>query len=117
MLQNGVDRELKVRLNERKYVRKSLLQLLFLLIWGSTQVRSYAPLQRPDIAFAITKMAQFAANPSQEHLDKALYICRYLVGTQNYALVFKGKSNEGLYVHTDSDCHNRHLYPTHMTCF
>lgn len=58
---------------------------------------------RPDIAFAVTKMAQFAANLSQEHLDKALYICRYLVGTSNYALIFKGRSNEGLYAHTDSD--------------
>lgn len=58
---------------------------------------------RPDIAFAVTKMAQFSVNPSQEHFDKALYICRYLAGTQNYALVFKGNSNEGLYAHTDSD--------------
>ena len=29
---------------------------------------------RPDIAFAVTKMSQFAANPSKEHLSKALYI-------------------------------------------
>ena len=35
---------------------------------------------RPDIAYAVTKMSQFAANPSCEHLDKALYICRYLAG-------------------------------------
>jgi hypothetical protein len=27
----------------------------------------------PDIAFAVTKLAQFAANPSKEHLDKAKY--------------------------------------------
>ena len=38
---------------------------------------------RPDIAFAVTKLAQFAARPSEEHLAKALYICRYLVGTRN----------------------------------
>ncbi|KAF8828358.1 hypothetical protein HHX47_DHR4000721 [Lentinula edodes] len=30
---------------------------------------------RPDISFAVTKLAQHAANPSQEHLNKALYIC------------------------------------------
>jgi hypothetical protein len=35
---------------------------------------------RPDIAFAVTKLSQHAANPSKEHLQKALYICRYLVG-------------------------------------
>ena len=35
----------------------------------------------PDISFAVTKMAQFAANPTEDHLSHALYICRYLVGT------------------------------------
>ena len=38
---------------------------------------------RPDITFAVTKLAQYAANPSQDHLDKALYICHYLMGTQS----------------------------------
>ena len=36
---------------------------------------------RPDIAFAVTKLAQFSANPSQEHFERAKYICRYFVGT------------------------------------
>jgi len=58
---------------------------------------------RPDIAFAVTKLAQFAANPSKEHLDKAKYILRYLAGTAKYALVYKGTSNKGLIAYTDSD--------------
>ena len=58
---------------------------------------------RPDIAYAVTKMSQFAVNPSREHLDKALYICRYLAGTSNYALVYDGLSNKGLLAYTDSD--------------
>ena len=58
---------------------------------------------RPDIAYAVTKLSQFSANPSREHLDKALYICRYLAGTPNYALVFDGPSNKGLVAYTDSD--------------
>ena len=41
---------------------------------------------RPDIAYAVTKLSQFSVNPSCKHLDKALYICRYLAGTLNYAL-------------------------------
>ena len=57
----------------------------------------------PDIVFAVTKLAQFAANPSKEHLDKARYIVRYLAGTANYALVFNGASNKGLIAYTDSD--------------
>ena len=43
---------------------------------------------RPDIAYAVTKMAQFAANPSEEHLTKALYICKYLAGMMNYKLQY-----------------------------
>lgn len=58
---------------------------------------------RPDIAYAVTKLSQFSANPSQEHLDKVLYICRYLVGTKNYALVFDGPSQQGLIAYADAD--------------
>src|SRR5258707_4523115 len=57
----------------------------------------------PDIAFAVTKLAQFAANPSKEHLDKAKYILRYLAGTAKHALVYNAASNKGLIAYTDSD--------------
>ena len=58
---------------------------------------------RPDIAFAVTKLAQYAANPSQDHLDKALYICHYLVGTQKYQLTYDGETGQGLMACADSD--------------
>ncbi|VDC06996.1 unnamed protein product [Peniophora sp. CBMAI 1063] len=58
---------------------------------------------RPDIAFAVTKLSQQAANPSDEHLNKALHVCRYLVGTKDYRLVFDGRSGEGIFAMTDSD--------------
>jgi len=58
---------------------------------------------RPDIAFAVTKLSQYTANPSREHLDKAKYILRYLSGTAKYALVYKGATNKGLIAYTDSD--------------
>ena len=38
-----------------------------------------------------------------DHLDRALYICRYLLGTSQYALVYDGKSNGGLVGFADSD--------------
>jgi hypothetical protein len=57
---------------------------------------------RPDIAYAVTKMAQFAANPSEEHLTKALYICKYLAGTTNYKLQY-GLKQQGLYAYADVD--------------
>jgi len=57
----------------------------------------------PDIAFAVTKLAQFAANPTEEHYKKAQYICRYLVGTKDYHLAYDGASGGGLQAHCDSD--------------
>jgi hypothetical protein len=56
----------------------------------------------PDICFAITKMSQFSANPSQEHLDKAMYICKYLAGTSRYALIYNGHSQKELMAYTES---------------
>ena len=58
---------------------------------------------RPDIAFAVTKLLQQAANPSEEHLTWVPYICRYLIGTSNYALVYDGPSDGGLMAYADSD--------------
>ena len=58
---------------------------------------------RPNITFAVTKMAQFAANPSKDHLNRVLYICHYLVGTQSYRLTYDGGAGQGLSTTTDSD--------------
>jgi hypothetical protein len=66
---------------------------------------------RPDISYAVTKLSQYSANPSREHLNAALHICRYLVGTRNYKLVYDGASKRGLIAYADSDWntdpHNR----------
>ena len=58
---------------------------------------------RPDISFTVIKLAQQAVNPSEEHINKVLYICKYLVGTKNYVLVFDGLLGSGLTACTDSD--------------
>ena len=58
---------------------------------------------RLDIAFAVTKLVQHAANPSKEHLEQVLYICRYLVGTSKYQLTYDGTSGEGISACADSD--------------
>jgi hypothetical protein len=57
----------------------------------------------PDIAFAVTKLAQYAANPSKDHYNKALYIVRYLCGTRKYSLVYDGNTQYGLLAYTDLD--------------
>ena len=46
---------------------------------------------------------QFASNPTEEHLGKVLYICYYLLGMPNYALVYDGPGNGGLLAYADSD--------------
>ena len=58
---------------------------------------------RPDIAFTVTKLAQYAARPNQEHLNKALYICHYLVSTKNYHLTYDGSFGLGLRACINSD--------------
>ena len=58
---------------------------------------------RPDLAFAVIRMSQFCANPSQEHLSRALYIVRYLGSTKNLALRFNGANHNGFLKYTDSD--------------
>jgi len=58
---------------------------------------------RPDIAYAVISLSKFTANPSELHLKKALYICKYLVSTKHYRLVYDGKAQKGLCAYTDSD--------------
>jgi hypothetical protein len=58
---------------------------------------------RPDIAFAVTKLAQQSANPTKDHLSKAKHILAYLNSTHNYTLDYDGKSGLGLVAFVDSD--------------
>ena len=58
---------------------------------------------RPDVAYPVTKMAQRAANPSQDHLNRTRHICHYLAGTSKYALVCNGNTNKGLVPCAGSD--------------
>lgn len=58
---------------------------------------------QPDLAFAVIKLSQYSANPSQDHLNKALYIICYLLTTHNYKLIFDGSSNSGFLAFCDSD--------------
>jgi len=58
---------------------------------------------RPDIAFAVIKMSQQSANPTEDHLQRALYILKYLQGTSNYQLTYEGNSNQSFIAYSDSD--------------
>ena len=58
---------------------------------------------RPDIAQAVIKMSQFSSNPLEEHLQKALYIVRYLTGTKNLCIKYDGASKAGYVAYSDTD--------------
>lgn len=57
---------------------------------------------RPDIAYAVSLVSRYSANPTQAHWNAVIRIFRYLRGTVHYELVYKGSLQE-LTGYTDSD--------------
>ena len=57
---------------------------------------------RPDIAFAVSNVAQFADNPGWAHWEAVKKIFRYLLGTQKLELVYGGEKR-GLVGYVDAD--------------
>ena len=57
----------------------------------------------PDITQAVIKMSQFSSNPSEDHLQKALYIMRYLLGTRPLCIKYDGASTTGFVAYSDTD--------------
>ena len=57
---------------------------------------------RPDISFAVSRLAQYSANPSPQHLRLAVYVLSYLVGTVERRLVYDGADGDGLHGYSDS---------------
>jgi hypothetical protein len=43
---------------------------------------------RPDIAFAVNRLASYTANPSLEHVGALKRILRYLSGTKSYGITY-----------------------------
>ena len=57
---------------------------------------------RPDISFAVSRLAQYAANPSPQHLKLAQYVLGYLAGTKDMCIQYNGATGEGLHGYSDS---------------
>ena len=57
---------------------------------------------RPDIAFAVSTVAQFSTYPGLIHWEAVKRIYRYLIGTKKLALTF-GMGKRGLEGFTDAD--------------
>ena len=56
-----------------------------------------------NIAYAITVLACQSTNSSEDHLNKVVYICCYLIRTWNYSLNYDSYSRLGIMACTDSD--------------
>jgi hypothetical protein len=57
---------------------------------------------RPDISFAVSHLAQYASNPSPQHMRLAKYVLAYLNGTADLRLRYDGARGEGLHGYSDS---------------
>ena len=58
---------------------------------------------RPDIAFAVTALSKHAANPLKDHLDKALHIGCYLLGTQSAYIKYDSSTSKDITACTNLD--------------
>ncbi|KAJ1699274.1 hypothetical protein LUZ63_007786 [Rhynchospora breviuscula] len=74
--------------------------LLYRTIVGMLQ---YATLTRPDLTFAVNKVSQFFAQPTDSHWQAVKRILRYLKGTIHMGLHFKPSSQLDLQVFCDAD--------------
>ena len=58
---------------------------------------------RPDIAFAVGKLARFCENPKDKHWIAVKRVLRYVAGTRDFRLLFTGSSPLELTGFSDSD--------------
>ena len=58
---------------------------------------------RPDIAYAVNRLASFTANPTLSHWNAAKRIIRYLKGTRDYGITYSKIEDPNDYVHGYSD--------------
>ncbi|UYV65269.1 hypothetical protein LAZ67_3003763, partial [Cordylochernes scorpioides] len=60
---------------------------------------------RPDMTFAVTKLAQFCSNPGERHWQAAKHILRYIQATKNVSLIYK-RGSDDILAFSDSDWAN-----------
>ncbi|KAH0729056.1 hypothetical protein KY289_000244 [Solanum tuberosum] len=73
---------------------------LYRQVIGSLQYLSFT---RPDICFAVNKLAQFRHSPSAKHWQATKRLLHYLKGTLTYGLHFKHGNSSQLLAYSDAD--------------
>ena len=67
---------------------------------GSLQ---YLQFTRPDLAFAVNKLAQFSSNPTEHHWSSLKRVLRYLKGIADYGIFLRRDSPVSLHAFSDAD--------------
>ena len=78
---------------------EALEQLPYQSVVGSLMY--LATCTRPDIAYAVGMLARFSSKPNRSHWVAAKRVLRYLKGTMNFGLFYKGGS--GVLRYSDAD--------------
>ncbi|KAG7547302.1 Reverse transcriptase RNA-dependent DNA polymerase [Arabidopsis suecica] len=63
----------------------------------------YITTTRPDLQFSVSLLSRFMSKPTVLHLQAAKRVLRYLKGTMEFGIWYKGGGNGELLVYTDSD--------------
>jgi len=87
---------LQIEPNSGAKTKEPYRELIGSLIWISTCTR-------PEIAFAVNKLAAFSNNPSDEHFKILKKILKYLKGTLALKLTFKRTNSEVILAYADAD--------------
>ena len=58
---------------------------------------------RPDIAFAVSSVAKYTSDPTDQHWKAVKHILRYLTGTVHYELMFSKKETAEVEGYSDAD--------------
>ena len=58
---------------------------------------------RPDIAFAVSQVAQFNFNPKQSHASAVKMIIRYLLATSDQGIIFTPTTVFKVHCYVDAD--------------
>ena len=59
--------------------------------------------KRPDIAYAVSKVARFNQNPGVQHCIAIKRIIHYLAGTKKYGINFSPTNEKGVHGFIDAD--------------
>jgi hypothetical protein len=63
----------------------------------------FLTITRPDLAFAVSIVSRYMAQPQQAHLELVRHILRYVKKTSNYGILYRKNGNKLAAGYTDAD--------------